>query len=285
MHHIYGADAYSPDEIAKRVEQVAVIKANARFVKTFMLGVLAGGFIGLGGLFYTFIVADPDFGFMPGRLLGGVFFATGYLIAILAGAEVFTSNNLLAMAVAAGRITLRQLLGNWCIVICGNAVGAFGLAILFLLSGLHQLIGGAFGETAYAIAAAKGEISLLETLCRGILGNLFVCISVWITIAGRSVADKVIGAILPLTALAALSLEHVVASLYYIPRAWLLAQFYPEYVCTEMPALTLIGTFSHLGVVTMGNIFGGSIMVASVYYLIYRHGSASKKIDQSRHSS
>lgn len=273
MHHIYGADAYSPKEIAKRVEQVGVVKANARFIQTFMLGVLAGGFIGLGGLFYTFIVADPDYGFMTGRLLGGFFFATGYIVAILAGAELFTSNNLLAMAVAAGRITFRQLLRNWIIVLFGNAVGAFGLGVLFLLSGLHHSLDGAVGEMAYAIAAEKGELGLIETLCRAILGNLFVCIAVWITLSGRSVADKVIGGILPLIALAALSLEHVAANLYYIPRGFLIFHFFPEYVSEDFQVLTWGATAQQLATVIIGNIFGGSIMVASVYYLIYRHGT------------
>lgn len=127
MPYIYSSDAYSPREIAKRVEEVGVLKAKARFMETFMLGILAGGFIGLGGLLFTFVVAtDPGYDVMSLRLLGGVLFASGYIIAILAGTEVFTSNNLLAMAAASRRITFRQLLHNWYIVLLANAVGALG---------------------------------------------------------------------------------------------------------------------------------------------------------------
>lgn len=270
MAYLYTLDAYSPQEIAQRVEQVGVIKAQARFTSTFMLGVLAGGFIGLGGLFFTMIQADPASGGAAERLLGGLFFASGYIVAILAGAEVFTSNNLLAMAVAAGRITLSQLLRNWGIVLLANFVGAFGLATLFLLSGLHRLFDGGMGEAAYQLGAAKAQISFVEAFARGVLGNLFVCIAVWISLGGRSVTDKVIGSILPLTALGALSLEHVVASLYYVPRAWLLSVFYPEYMGTGLSDLSFRLLFSHFLPVTLGNVFGGSVMVATVYYIVYR---------------
>jgi formate transporter len=268
--YIYTSDAYSPKEIAEKVEDMSVLKANARFLQTFMLGVLAGGFIGMGGLFMTFIAADTGLGDTGVRLLGGMFFATGYLLAILAGAEVFTSNNLFAMAVASGKIRFHQLLRNWGIVLVANAIGAFGLVVLFLLSGLHTEMGGQVGVAAYEIGVRKIELGLIETLARAILGNLFVCLAVWITLGGRSMADKVLGALFPLTALGALSLEHVTASLYFIPRSWLLAKFYPEYtdgVAFEVgPQIFL----THYLPVIAGNIIGGSFMVATVYYVIYR---------------
>jgi formate transporter len=267
------SDAYSPQEITSRVEEFGVAKANAPFLQTFMLGAMAGGFIGLGGLFHTLILSDSTLSPATGRILGGIFFASGYLITILAGAEAFTSNNLLAMAFASGKISLRQTLRNWGIVLFANAVGAIGLVILFLISGLHQLLDGAVGEMAYLIGARKGDQTFLEDFARGVLGNLFVCIAVWISLGGRSVADKVLGVIFPLTALGALSLEHVVASLYYIPRSLLIAIFFPEYVPENGPVITYSIFFDHFVPVIAGNIFGGSVMVATVYYIVYRRAS------------
>lgn len=274
MPYIYTSDAYSPREIAAKVEAVGVLKAKAGFLRTFMLGTMAGGFIGLGGLFFTFISADSSFSPMTVKLLGGFFFAAGYMIAILAGAEVFTSNNLFAMAVAARKITVTQLFRIWAIVLAANAVGAFSLAVLFLCSGLHREMDGAVGSAAYGMGAAKAAIAPLEVFARAILGNLFVCIAVWISIGGRSVTDKVVGAMLPLTALGALSLEHVVASLYYIPRSLLIAAFFPEYVGeSDGEALGAIVLVRHFLPVIAGNIIGGGFMVAIVYHIIYRRSS------------
>ncbi|MFU8893985.1 MAG: formate/nitrite transporter family protein [Luteolibacter sp.] len=268
MPYLYTSDAYSPREIAAKVEAVSVVKANATFMRTFMLGTMAGGFIGLGAVFYTFIAADASLSPVVTRLLGGLFFAVGYLIALLAGAEVFTSNNLIVMAVAARKISLAQLFRNWLIVLFANAVGAIGLAVLFLMSGLHREMDGAVGSAAYQIGAAKASLPPLEAFSRAVLGNLFVCVAVWISIGGRSVADKMLGAILPLSALGALSLEHIVASLYYIPRSLLLAVFFPEYV--SGPPIGVAQILGHALPVVAGNIVGGSFMVAIVYHIIYR---------------
>ncbi len=267
MPYLYTSDAYSPREIAAKVEAVSVLKANARFMRTFMLGTMAGGFIGLGAVFFTFIAADASLSPVVARLLGGLFFAIGYLTALLAGAELFTSNNLIAMAVAARKITMAQLCRNWLIVLFANAVGAFGLAVLFLLSGLHREMDGAVGVTAYQIGAAKASLPPVEAFARAVLGNLFVCVAVWISIGGRSVADKVLGALLPLSALGALSLEHIVASLYYIPRSLLLAAYFPEYA--SGPPIGMAQILGHALPVVAGNIVGGSFMVAIVYHIIY----------------
>jgi formate/nitrite transporter len=270
MPYLYTSDAYSPSEIARRVERVGTLKAKARVLKTTMLGILAGGFIGLGALFYTFIAADSSLSPAIAAIVGGIFFGSGYIIAILAGAEVFTSNNLLAMALAARRITFAQLLRNWGIVLIANFMGAMGLIILFLLSGLMQTMEGAVGEAAYRMGAAKAEITFIETFARAILGNQFVCIAVWISLGGRSVTDKVVGMLFPLTALGALSLEHVVASLYYLPRSLLIGWLYPEYVCSDLPILSISGVSIHLVAVVLGNVIGGSLMVAAFYHIIYR---------------
>lgn len=121
------------------------------------------------------------------------------------------------------------------------------------------------------VGVAKADLSLRDAFFRGVLGNLFVCLAVWICLAGRSVADKVLAMLLPLSALAALQLEHILASLYYLPRGWLLLQLYPDWVTEEAQRiLTLPAIGIHFVMVTLGNIVGGSLMVGLVYYIIYR---------------
>lgn len=269
---LYGFEAYSPQQIARRVEATGVAKVRAPRWNIFMLGVLAGGFIGLGGLYYTFVTAGP----LPvSPVLAGVVFATGYLLAILAGAEVFTSNNLQVMSWASGRVTSWELLRTWVLVLAANAVGAIGLGVLFLFSGMATDDGGLLARRAVEVAAQKVALPWHEAFFRGVLGNLFVCLAVWVSLAGRSVADKVLGTILPLSALAALGLEHVVASLYYLPRAWMLAWLVPDYAASVWAAdVTVAAMVFNLSAVALGNIVGGSLMVALVYYVIYRRGGA-----------
>jgi len=268
---LYGFEAYSPQQIALRVEATGVAKVRAPRLNIFMLGVLAGGFIGLGGLYYTFVTAGPQ---PAPPVVAGIVFATGYLLAILAGAEVFTSNNLQVMSWASGRVTSWELLRTWTLVLAANAVGAIGLGVLFLFSGMATDHGGILAQRALEIAGEKASLPWHEAFFRGVLGNLFVCMAVWVSLAGRSVADKVLGTILPLSALAALGLEHIVASLYYLPRAWMLAWFVPEYAPAVWAAgVTLPALFFNFSAVALGNIVGGSLMVALVYYVIYCRGT------------
>ncbi|MDS1272371.1 formate/nitrite transporter family protein [Lipingzhangella sp. LS1_29] len=263
-------DAYSPPQVAERVEAFGIAKAHAPLLGTVMLGVLAGGFIGLGGLYYTVVTTSETTWHL---LAGGLVFSTGYMLAILAGAEVFTSNNLLTMAWASRRLSGRRLLRNWSLVLVANGVGAAGLAALFTLSGLPAAQDGAVGTRAVEMAVDRAALPWMQAFFLGVLGNLFVCLAVWVSMAGRSVTDKVVGTVLPLSALGALGLEHVAASLYFIPRGLMVAWLVPE-AAAGLPPVALAGAAVHIVAVTLGNIVGGSLMVALVYYVIYlRPGS------------
>ncbi|MFN7221877.1 MAG: formate/nitrite transporter family protein, partial [Burkholderiales bacterium] len=102
MPETFGSDAYSPKEIAERVQNAGVAKARLPILQTVMLGMLAGAFIGLGAMFYTLVVSDSSLGYAAARLIGGICFSMGLLFVVVAGAELFTGNNLLAMAWAEG---------------------------------------------------------------------------------------------------------------------------------------------------------------------------------------
>ncbi|MCD8481308.1 MAG: formate/nitrite transporter family protein [Verrucomicrobia bacterium] len=279
MPAIYGSDAYSPKQIAYKVEQVGVTKAKAPFLQTFMLGVLAGGFIAQGALFYTVVVSDVTLAPAFSRLLGGLVFATGYIVAILAGAEVFTSNNLLAMTYAAGKISIYQMLRNWGILLVANGVGAIGLAVLFIFSGLKSRGAGAIGETAYALAHTKAYLPFYEAFFLAIIGNLFVCIAVWVSLAGRSVADKVVAVLLPLTALGAIELEHITASLYFLPRGYIMQLLDPGIVPDGANPITLTAILLNFIPIILGNIVGGSLMVSTIFYVIYRRGHENESVE------
>jgi formate/nitrite transporter len=256
-------DAYSPKEIAERVENVGVAKARTPLLSLLMLGMLAGAFIGLGSLFYVIVVSDPGLCFAAGRVLGGAVFSLGLFLVVVAGAELFTGNNLLAMAWAHGSITSRDVLRNWIVVCASNFAGAAGLAAIVFLSGHTEMNGGAIGRTYLQIAAAKSSLPFWTAFFRGVLCNVLVCMAVWMALAGRSVADKFIAVLFPVAAFVAAGFEHSIANMYFLPLAMMLQAAAGEPVQAA-------GLWRNLVPVIAGNIVGGSVLVALVYYMIYR---------------
>lgn len=252
-------DAYTPREMAMRVEEIGVAKANLKIIPTFALSVLAGAFIAFGAAFFTVVITDSGLGFGPARMLGGIAFSTGLILVIVGGAELFTGNNLIAMAWADRKITHIQLLRNWSIVYAGNFVGSLSTALLISLSGLFSLHDGAVGVTAIGIADAKLSLSLSEAFFRGILCNTLVCLAVWLCFSARTVVGKVIAIILPISAFVALGFEHSVANMYLLPAAYLAGS----------ENVTIGGMLANLIPVTVGNVIGGSGCVALVYWVVY----------------
>ena len=252
---IAGFDAYSPRQIAERVEAACVVKAGTPLLSLAMLGVLAGAFIGLGALYSVIVFADPSLGLAAKRVLGGVVFSLGLVLVVVAGAELFTGNNLLAMAWAQGSVSTREVLHNWAVVCAANFAGAAGLALLVFLSGHADAYAGTYLE----IAAAKAALPFWSAFFRGVLCNVLVCMAVWMTLAGRSVADKVLAVVFPISAFVAAGFEHSIANMYLFPLAMLLEG-----------SLNLSWLWTNLAPVIAGNLVGGSVLVALVYYVIYR---------------
>ncbi|QDU66118.1 formate/nitrite transporter family protein [Engelhardtia mirabilis] len=254
-------DALAPREIAARVESIGVAKARADVLSVLLLSILAGAFIALGGAFFTVVVTGSELGFGVTRLLGGVAFSLGLILVVVAGAELFTGNNLVAMAWASRLISSRELLRNWVLVYVGNVVGASATALAVWLAQVHLLGDGAVGETALSIGLAKAELEPLPAFFRGVLCNALVCLAVWLSLGGRSVTDKVLGVLFPITAFVALGLEHSIANWFFLPYAALLGAARIDGYASGC-ALNLI-------VVTAGNIVGGTVLVAAVYWTAY----------------
>ena len=270
-HPQFGIDAYSPREVAEKVQLVGVTKAHLPFLQTAMLGMVAGGFIGLGALFFTLVASDATLGFAPTRVLGGLAFSLGLILVSVAGAELFTGNNLMVMAWADRKITTAELLRNWTVVYAANFVGAAGLAIVVYLANHGAMNGGAVAAAYVKIAAAKTALPFGEAFFKGVLCNLLVCLAVWLAMAGHSVVDKIVAIVFPISAFVAAGFEHSVANMYFIPLGLLLSD--------TAAGLSWTGFASSLVPVTLGNIIGGSVMVAAVYYVVYRRPALADRRD------
>lgn len=268
-------DAWLPPEMAERAESIGVRKAGLDLWAMLVLGVLAGAFIGLGALFATTVTASP-LPYGVNRLVGGLAFCLGLILVVVAGAELFTGNNLIVMAWANGKVTTAQLLRSWMVVYAGNFIGATATAGLVFLSKQYAFGGGAVGKNALIIAQNKCSLGLMESVTLGILCNALVCLAVWLSYSGRTTTDKIISIIFPITAFVAAGFEHSVANMYFIPAGLLIKAYArPEFwnlihdSAGAYGALSWAGLCRNLVGVTLGNTLGGSVMVGLVYWFIY----------------
>lgn len=256
-------DAHPPREIARLVERLGVAKAQTDAVTLLVLAVLAGAFISLGALFFTVVVTDGRFGLGFTRLLGGLAFGLGLVLVVIAGAELFTGNNLLAMAWASRLIGTRDVVRNWLLAYAGNVIGCLATVLLVAWAGVASLGGGAVGETAIQIANAKAGLSLGEAFARGLLGNALVCLAVWLTMGGRTVADKILAILFPITAFVAVGFEHSIANWFFLPFGLVL---------DSQGTVPVAGVARNLVAVSAGNVAGGTILVAGLYWVAYLRG-------------
>lgn len=266
METIRSNDPYTPAEIAVLVEKIGVKKAHLQFGPLMMLAVLAGVFIALGAMFFTVAVTGAELGFGINRVIGGVVFSTGLILVVVGGAELFTGNNLIVMAWAGRQVATGQLLRNWSLVYIGNFAGAVAAALLVHHSGTLGLADGAVLATATRIAQTKVELPFVEAFVRGILCNILVCLAVWLSYAARHVAGKILAIVPPIAAFVALGFEHSVANMYFIPLA----------IMAGADGVTLGGLAANLVPVTLGNIVGGGILVAFVFWVIYLRNANGK---------
>jgi len=283
-------DALLPAEMATRAEYVGVRKSEMPALTMFSLALLAGAFISLGAVFATTVsaggmsinTADGAAAFSTGlpygvtRLLAGLVFCLGLILVVVGGAELFTGNNLIVMAWASGKVTTRALLRNWVIVYLGNFVGAIGTAVLVFFSGQYAFGKDAVGIAALNTAAAKSSLGFGQALALGILCNALVCLAVWMTFSARSTMDKIAAIIFPVTAFVAAGFEHSIANMYFVPYGLLVKMFAPDYMArvsekvTNLQNLTWGNFFvNNLIPVTIGNVIGGAVFVAAIYWSIF----------------
>jgi formate/nitrite transporter len=265
--------------MARKAEDVGVTKTALPKLTVFTLAVLAGAFIALGAMFATVATtsAEGALGYGPSRVLGGLVFSLGLVLVVVGGAELFTGNNLLVMARMGGRVTTGAVLRNWAIVYVGNFAGAIATAWLVHATGIYRNGSGAVGRQALDVAAAKASLGVEEAITRGILANALVCLAVWLCFSARSVTDKVLAIVFPITAFVAAGFEHSVANMYLLPAGllvkanapdsfWAVSGTTPDAYADLTWSSFLVG---NLAPVTLGNVIGGAVLVGVVYAFVY----------------
>ena len=265
----------TPKSIAETVAQtVGVAKATSPWFTVSVLGILAGAYIGFGGLLSTAVTFDmaPKWGLGFTKIVGGASFSVGLMLVVIAGAELFTGNNLMVSSVMSREITLGTMTKRWGIVFFTNFIGSIMVALLLYFSGLWKTGDGALGAAAVKVAYNKVALSFGEALWRGIGCNWLVCLAVWMALAARQTIGKIFAIFFPIMAFVAIGFEHSVANMYFIPAGILLMN---ETVINSLLSmdLSMLGwanfLWRNLLPVTIGNIIGGGVFVGMSYWGAY----------------
>ena len=244
----------SPAEITEIWINNGIKKANLSVGKMLVLGMLAGAYIGFGANVFVLATAaggDP-FQSMVAKLIGAALFPVGLMMVILCGAELFTGNNLLTLALMDKKITAGKMLKNWVIVYIGNLIGSVLLAFVLAKSGLFA---DAAGERAMAIAASKTSIPFMPAVLRGIGCNVLVVLACWLQAGAKDMIGKIFAIWFPIMMFVFAGFEHSVANMTYIPLGIFLG------------ADVSWGAFflANLVPVTIGNLIGGAVVRPFAY--------------------
>ena len=268
----------STREIARKWEETARSKANLSFWRLLALGFLAGMFIAMGALGCT--VAQAYIGGGIGKLLGACVFPAGLILVVLAGAELFTGNCLMAGPLSNGKVRAGSVLRNWLLVYLGNFAGSLFMACLVHASGFLE--NADLCAAVMSIAKAKCTLPFDAALIRGIGCNVLVCGAVWMASGAEGAGGKAVCCFFPVMLFVLCGFEHSVANMYYAPLGIMVRDTWGSSFSLFRHAMETAapegfmesvgwGSFllHNLLPVTLGNILGGAGL-AVIYAKVYK---------------
>ncbi|MBP6454610.1 putative formate transporter 1 [bioreactor metagenome] len=269
----------TPSEIVDYTEETGIKKAGMPVLRTLLLAFLAGVFIALASVGSNIISHDIE-NIGVAKYLAGLIFPTGLILVVIAGAELFTGNNLISIAALSGKVKWSKYFWNLIMVWLGNLVGSVFIALLIYLSGQLNYTDGLLGAYTIKVAALKTSLSFTEAFASGILCNLLVCLAVWMSYSTKDIAGKALVIFFPIWLFIASGYEHSVANMYYL-TAGLLAKNNPDLVlktgelmsfsAENLNNLTILNAFmDNLVPVTIGNLVGGALFIGALYWWAYK---------------
>lgn len=263
-------DALTPAEIEAKAEAIGLGKANMPYGKAFVLAIMAGLFIGMGGMFMLLVKSDASLGFAASSLLGGLAFCLGLFLVITAGAELFTGNCLMICGKLSDKYSWGKMLLSWLVVFAGNLVGSLIMVAILYFCNYGALNGGNVGQLMITVAANKIDQTWGVLCLKGLMCNFLVCLAVWISFGARTITDKFFSVLLPITAFVACGFEHCVANMFFLPMGLATKLSGLAYTgAANIDALTFGGVCFNISAATVGNIIGGALFVGIMYWIAF----------------
>lgn len=234
--------------------KIALLKNN--FLGYIIMSILAGIYIGFGVILTNTLGALLN-GSPYTKLIMGITFSLGLCLVVIAGAELFTGNNLvITIGFLKKELTLRQLLKIWFVCWLGNFLGSSLLAFIYHLTDLGN---GAITEFMLQATKLKVLCPPVQLISRGILCNILVCLAIWCTFRLKTESVKLIMIVLCILGFITAGFEHSVANM---------TLFTTTLMNTYNSGVTIAQCLYNLLFVTLGNIVGGAICVALPYYSV-----------------
>jgi formate/nitrite transporter len=262
-----------PREIADYICSLYEGKIKTPIGRLFVLAVLAGAYIGFGGYFYLTVSSDAVayVGRGLAALLGGLVFSFGLILVVLGGAELFTGNGLLTVSCLSKRITVTDVLKNWVVVYFGNFVGSLLLLGMLFTAGSYMAQDGSVAVRILQVSSAKAALGFWPAFVRGVLCNWLVCLAVWLAGSAEDTTGKILAIVFPISAFIAMGFEHSIANMFLIPFGVLLSgdAVLVAKAGVDASNLNLLGLVGNLVPVTLGNLVGGTLFVAALYWYVY----------------
>lgn len=281
-------DCISPNHVAHEIaDKVMPAKANFRKSKTFVLAIAAGALIAFGAQVSLNVMTGTEavsWGFA--KLIGAMTFATGLMMVVLTGAELFTGNVMMTFSVIEKKTSLAKLLRNWTIVYIGNFVGSVILATIIYFTGCSHNSHEALGVLGLTTAYTKVNLTFVEAFTRGILCNWLVCLAIWMASSSRHVIGKIFAIFFPITTFVASGYEHSIANMYFISNGLFLkatpAIAAASGLSAEQLATLNIKSFllGNLLPVTLGNMVGAFVFVVLLFWTAYLRDDHGKDLSK-----
>ena len=270
-------DCITPNGVAHELaDSVMPMKAGFRKSKAFVLAIAAGAFIAFGAQVSLNVMTGTEaISWGIAKLVGAMTFATGLMMVVLTGAELFTGNVMMTFAVIEKKVSIWKLLRNWSIVYVGNFVGSIILATLIYFSGCSHNSHEALGALGLTTAYTKATLPWVEAFTRGILCNWLVCLAIWMASSSRHVIGKIFAIFFPIMTFVASGYEHSIANMYFLTNG-LFLKHTPAIVAAsgltseQLTGLTLKSCFiNNLIPVTLGNLVGAIVFVVLLFWTAY----------------
>ena len=276
-----GNNFLTPPQIAEETIKNGIKKSELAVSKMLVLGFLAGAFIafaaeGSNMAAFNLFMNNDTYGL--GKALAGAIFGTGLMLVIIAGGELFTGNVLILASVMDRQVLISKMLKNWIFVYIGNFFGSVFIAWMMNKSGLFSSGAAGLGVVTIKIASYKVGLSFGKAFFLGLMCNWLVCLAVWMAWGAKDITGKIFAIFFPIWLFITSGFEHSIANMYYIP-AGIIAKGNQAMVDAALSrgvtaeALDLLNwkTFfvNNLFPVTLGNIVGGGVFVACVYWFCY----------------
>ncbi len=266
-----------PEEILEKFRHISKSKIKLPIYKMLLLGFLAGAYIAFGAQLATMVGHDASkfLGVGFAKFLFGSVFSVGLMLVVIGGAELFTGNNLIVVGVLTKKATWSGLFRNWFWVYIANFIGSIVVVYLMFYTDLWKTNNFGVGTFALKIGLAKVHLTWTEAFTRAILCNWLVCLACWMAISAKDIIGKIFAIYFPIMAFVASGFEHSVANMYFVPMAIMLKGQSPLVLASGVSSDMLSGlTWNNFIVhnlipVTLGNIVGGALLVATIYVLIY----------------